>query len=347
MGRCDNLVIWIGIGFFCLIAVFFIFFSSSQRFFSWNKNDVFSENFSYFLSKQGEVIDHFEFNIAEVAFLESKTAPFLIKGEKLAVIETEVESIQNKEIKEYIVKQGDTLIGISQKFNLSIETILWSNNLSLNSSIKPGQKLIVLPVSGVLHLIKPGDSLMSIARFYKTDVEKIIEFNQLDNENDILSGDLLIIPDGKISSQSRISKSAISSQITQIPLADSYFIFPTEGRISQGLHGFFSNAIDISNNCGAPVVAPANGKIERISDTLIGGQGITILHPNGVVTYYGHLSKILVQAGQEVTAAEIIGYIGNTGYTLGPTGCHLHFEVRNAVNFLAKYPLNYQLQWKK
>ncbi len=348
MSKWDNLIVWAGIGIFCLIAVFFVFSSPSQRFFSWTKHkNVFDENFSYFLSKQTEINEYFDFNIAEAAFLESKTAPFLVEPKKLAILkeDSSVNSM-NKEIKEYIVEQGDTLTGISQKFNISAETLLWSNELTLNFSLNPGQKLIILPVSGVLHLIKNGDTLTGIARFYNADVKEIIEFNQLVDENDILVGDILIVPDGKISPQPKIQKQAIDFQTTQIPIADSYFIFPAEGKISQGLHGFLSNAVDISNDCGAPVIAATSGKIQRISNTSIGGQGITILHLNSVITYYGHLSKIIVQNNQEVAAGEIIGYIGNTGYTRGATGCHLHFEVRNAANFLAKYPLGYYLQWK-
>jgi murein DD-endopeptidase MepM/ murein hydrolase activator NlpD len=44
----------------------------------------------------------------------------------------------------------------------------------------------------------------------------------------------------------------------------------------------------------------------------------------------------LVEVGNEVEKGELIGYVGNTGYTLGPTGCHLHFEVRGGQNPLLK-----------
>jgi len=341
MSKWDNLVIWIGINFFCLS---FLFFSPDQRFFSWDRNkEIFNENFPYFLPKIVKTFDYPDSNIAEAVFLGPKTPPFLIEGKKLAVVEEK--ETTNKEIKEYIVEKGDTLISISQKFNISLETLLWSNELSINSYIKPGQKLIILPVSGVLHIVKQGESLTEIARFYKAEIKKIIEFNQLVDKNNILAGDLLIIPDGKIALQFKNQKE--NFKITQIPIGDTYFMFPTEGKITQKLHGILSNAIDIGNNCGTPVVAVANGRIQRISNTSIGGLGITLLHPNGVVTYYAHLSKILVQPSQEVTAGEIIGYMGNTGRTRGKTGCHLHFEVRNALNFLAKYPLFYHLQWGK
>ena len=65
----------------------------------------------------------------------------------------------------------------------------------------------------------------------------------------------------------------------------------------------------------------------------------TILHPNGVVTYYGHLSKIIVSQGAKVYQGQIIGYMGYSGRTIpaGPAGCHLHFDVRFAQNPFSQF----------
>ena len=59
-------------------------------------------------------------------------------------------------------------------------------------------------------------------------------------------------------------------------------------------------------------------------------------HGNGVQTLYAHQSKINVQAGQQVSQGQVIGFVGSTGYS---TGNHLHFEVR--VNNVKRNPLNY------
>ena len=135
---------------------------------------------------------------------------------------------------------------------------------------------------------------------------------------------------------------SVSSQTPLIPIADSYFIYPCEGIISQGLHPL--NAIDIANECGSLVVAPAGGTVLRVKSGWNMGAGnyLTISHPNGVVTVYYHLSIIKVESGQLVNAGDIIGFMGNTGRA---TGCHLHFEVRNAQNFLSKYSLGTLLKW--
>lgn len=259
-----------------------------------------------------------------------------VLGSILGGIETGTET--RREIIEYVVKSGDTLSSIAAEFDISLNTILWANDLSSRSVIKVGQELIILPVSGVVYFVKKNDTLSGIAKTYKGDVEEIIAFNGLSNEGDIFIGDVLIIPDGEI--PSRVSHIALT------PVGESYFIFPCEGKITQGLHPF--NAIDIANSCGKPVVAAASGTVQRAGwINNIYGRIVTILHPNGVVTYYGHLSKVLVVPGQTVSAGDIIANIGNTGHTLGATGCHLHFEVRNAKNFLADYLVGTYLSWKK
>jgi len=242
----------------------------------------------------------------------------------------------NKEIVEYIVEDKDTLWSIAINFGVSLNTVLWANNLTKNSVIKPGQKLIIPPVTGVIHYVKKGDTISSIAKKYKVKKDEIIAFNEISKPGKIFIGDILIIPNGKIP-----ANKLNYSQIAQVPVGSNYFICPIfpPCRITQGLHWY--NAIDFSHkgiSCGEPVLASAGGIIQKIGYHRIAGNYIRILHPNGVVTFYGHLSKIIVSVGQKVSQGQIIGYIGHTGYTIptGPAGCHLHFEVRGAKNPFAK-----------
>jgi len=89
-----------------------------------------------------------------------------------------------------------------------------------------------------------------------------------------------------------------------------------------------------NKSCGEPVYAAAGGTIQRIGYHTMGGNYVRVLHPNGVVTYYGHLVRAAMSSGTKVFQGEIIGYTGHSGYTIpaGPAGCHLHFEVRGATN---------------
>lgn len=243
----------------------------------------------------------------------------------------------SKEIIEYIVQDGDILSLISENFGISIETILWANDLTKNSVIRPGQKLIILPVSGVLHYVKKGDTLSEIAKTYKAETGEIIAFNELSNERDIYIGDILIIPNG-IKPKPVILEYALP----QIPLASSYFICPIASpcKITQGLH--WDNAIDFSNgNCGSPIYAAAGGQVLRVKYGWNMGAGnyLTILHPNGVVTMYGHLQSILVNQGDNVSQGQITALMGGKPGTPGAgnsTGCHLHFGVQGARNPFTK-----------
>jgi len=276
-----------------------------------------------------------DLNITESAFLEPAAPAFLVKGRILGSLG---ESSGRKEIQEYIVQGGDTLTSIAQKFGISLETLLWANNLKSTSIIKPGQKLIILPVSGILHIVREGETLSEIAQLYQAEIEEIVEFNELQDEGRIYVGDLLIIPGGKKPKQIK--------KYVQVPLSQSYFICPIPApcRITQGLHWY--NAVDFSNGkCGEPVFAAAGGEVQRIGYTRLGGYYVRIRHSNGVITYYGHLGKILVRPGQRVYQGQIIGTVGYSGLTAprGPAGCHLHFDVRFAENPFAKYPVGTEL----
>lgn len=83
--------------------------------------------------------------------------------------------------------------------------------------------------------------------------------------------------------------------------------------------------IDIGAPTGTAVKCAASGKV-----TFSGWKGelgnlVVVTHSNGIQTYYGHCSKLLVTAGQTVSAGDVIAKVGSTGRS---TGSHLHFEIR-------------------
>jgi LysM repeat protein len=244
----------------------------------------------------------------------------------------------NKTIVEYIVEPGDSLWAITSHFGVSLDTILWANDLNKNAYLQQGQKLIIPPVSGVIHHVKIGDTVSAIAQKYKGKAEEIIDFNNLLGKADIFIGDILIVPDGKTPTPVAHYAPAI------VPLAKSYFICPISSpcRITQGLHWY--NAIDFSHGrCGEPIYAAAAGTVQKVKLTnstsrwAFGGAGnhLTILHPNGVVTMYGHIVASLVSPGEEVYQGQVIALMGGQPGTPGAgmsTGCHIHFGVSGARN---------------
>jgi len=314
-----------------IISAILLFFSlifpsrfSNQSKFSL-KNESNSQNL-FFSSFKNSLIESPDFSLIEGNSLISISSPMIINPKVLGALVSEESEIR-KEIIEYEVQSGDTLTSISENFGISLNTLLWANNLNKNSLIKPGQKLIVLPISGVIHHVGRGETLNEIAKKYKADIKKIIEFNELENE-EIFAGDILIIPDGVMPLPS-------TPRYAEIPLASSYFIFPTTGRITQGLHWF--NAIDIANECGTPIFAAAGGEVLKVKYGYNQGAGnyLTILHLNGIITLYGHILTSFVNSGNQVSQGQIIALVGGQPGTSGAgrsTGCHLHFGVQGARN---------------
>jgi murein DD-endopeptidase MepM/ murein hydrolase activator NlpD len=257
-----------------------------------------------------------------------------------AVGTTNGSKLTRNQVMTYTVQAGDTPGKIASEFGISINTIIWANNLKNGNLIKPGQDLVILPVSGVQYTVKSGDTLGKVASTYKVDAEKIKEFNNLPGDA-LVKGDILIIPDGKvatIASSITTNKGAAITNTDIVSTKTGYFIFPTTGWDWGELHPY--NAVDIANHCGTPVYAAADGIVTVITNNNGWNSGygnhIRIQHPNGSLTLYAHLSVVNVKVGQSVTQGQVIGAIGNTGNVTGPTGCHLHFEVRGMVNPFAK-----------
>jgi len=229
----------------------------------------------------------------------------------------------------YTVREGDTLVGIAGLFDVNVNTILLSNNLHKRSIIKPGQTLIILPISGVQYVVKSGDTLSKIARRFKSDVQEIIDFNDLSSEA-LAVGQTIIIPTTEAPVSTPVSRTRVVRRSSG-PSLPGYFLKPIlNGRRSQGLHGY--NGVDLANGCAQPVFASAAGNvlIARASGWNGGyGSYVVIAHPNGTQTLYAHLRDLLTRSGSYVVRGQQIGMTGTSGRS---TGCHIHFEVRGARN---------------
>ena len=115
------------------------------------------------------------------------------------------------------------------------------------------------------------------------------------------------------------------------PVVTQYFgNTPFATQNPQIYNGKGHNGIDLRAPIGTPIKAAQSGVITDTGDTdnycrgVSYGKWILIKHENNLSTLYAHLSLIKVSPGQTVTAGQIIGYSGDTGYTTGP---HLHFAV--------------------
>ena len=244
-----------------------------------------------------------------------------------------------EQITTYIVREGDTLSEIASSHGVSVNTIIWANDLKNARDVHPGDTLLILPVSGVEHKVTKGETLQSLAKKYGGDANEIVAYNGLDAGAPLVAGTAIIIPGGEIPTVAKAPSRPSTSSATggsgrggSGPVASGTWSNPLpNGRFSQGIHGW--NGIDISATPGTPIYAAAGGTvvIAKSNGAWNGGYGnyVVITHGNGVQTLYAHMTRAAVASGQAVNAGQLIGYVGRSGRATGP---HLHFEVRGAVN---------------
>jgi murein DD-endopeptidase MepM/ murein hydrolase activator NlpD len=262
---------------------------------------------------------------------------------------------QRIEISKYTVKEGDTLFGIGDQYNLKPDTILWGNWYTLGGdphTLRPGQELNILPVDGVLHIWTAGEGLNGVAKFYRVTPEDIINWagNELDSDIDranppIEEGTRLVIPGGRRDPPSwqmiQITRSdpavaqvlgpgycgAISGGL----IGDGVFGWPTDARWLSGYHYMpgIHEAIDIGGSVGVPIMASDDGVVVYSGWNDWGyGYVVVLDHGTGWQTLYAHLSSINLGCGQSASQGQVIGAMGCTGNCSGP---HLHFEMRHEV----------------
>lgn len=98
----------------------------------------------------------------------------------------------------YKVQKGDSISEIADKFGVSVNTILWANNIKKTESIRVGDTLVILPVTGVQYTVKKGDTLKAIAKKMKADADEIASYNGLPESGGLVAGTKIIIPDGEL-----------------------------------------------------------------------------------------------------------------------------------------------------
>jgi len=249
---------------------------------------------------------------------------------------------RNDSIEIYKVRSGDTISGIAKMFCVSENTIRWANGI--NKTLRVGQELTILPISGVMHDVEKGDTIAKIARTYKGDVDAILAYNNL-SRDDVLGTEMsIIIPNGKKPAVKRApSRVSSPSRFVSAPAASGYYSRPAYGKITSGfgmrrdpITGArrYHKGVDISGSRGSAIFAAAEGTvvIEARHFGWNGGYGkkVVIMHGNGTKTLYAHMNSVSVKVGDLVKQGQVIGTMGKTGRV---TGVHLHFEViKNNTN---------------
>ena len=231
----------------------------------------------------------------------------------------------------YVVRSGDTLSEVARMFQVSVNTIVWANDLPRATAIREGQVLVILPISGIRHTIVKGETLKSIAKKYQGDASEIAQYNGLDSNATLIVGETLIVPDGEETPPPPASGRQPHPIRGGGPSYAGYYIRPIKGGVrTQGIHGY--NGVDLANLTGTPIYASAGGTVIVSKESGWNGgyaKYIVIQHDNNTQTLYAHNNDNIVARGQKVVQGQVIGYVGSTGNSTGP---HVHFEIRGAKN---------------
>ena len=155
------------------------------------KGLIFADIISSAPPEQKEEFDNFD-NSEPLIFVQESALVSLSNGKDPKDFSERTEPFK------YIVKAGDTPSEIADIFRITTNTVLWANSLNYWQYIKPGDELLILPVSGIQHKVISRENIKSIAKKYKADPEEIIAFNMLSADGAVKAGQILTIPGGEI-----------------------------------------------------------------------------------------------------------------------------------------------------
>ena len=269
-------------------------------------------------------------------------AAFIVAGVIIVTIVTLVSNV-------YIVRNelDDRVVELDRlKEKISYKEIEIANLQAQSNEIKAKTKILedylaqVEDLDKMVRDITGKGGYESEVTFYNSDLSASVDLENDTNEifyydftdsedlgniNDIL--DNLIAKAPEMSAKLSEDKIHMEDHIYMMDHTPS--VWPTTGVLSSTFHerrggGQLHGGIDIATNVGTDVKAAAAGVVIFASRNRGFGNEIIIHHGFGFITVYGHLNKILVSVGDEVTKGQHIADSGNTGYSTGP---HLHFEV--------------------
>ncbi len=248
----------------------------------------------------------------------------------------------------HVVSEGETISSIAKKYNVSINTLLWENNLSERSVLKLGMELSILPVTGVNHKVVSGESIKAIAKKYGIDESTILTYNNLTVNDKLQIGQRLIIPGGE-KRITAIASTKKSNSTSVAPLkqfidptvkgkagGSGSMLWPTSWRVITQYYSWRHTGLDIDGDYNSPIYAADDGVVIRAGWGTGYGMMYIVDHGGGVQTVYAHLSKQYAKVGDTVSRGDTLGMMGSTGWS---TGTHIHFEVR--VNGKKMNPLSY------
>jgi murein DD-endopeptidase MepM/ murein hydrolase activator NlpD len=220
----------------------------------------------------------------------------------------------------YKVKEKENFWVVMSKCSLDMDTLMSVNNLTSPYQVVPGTVLYIPNMRGI---IVSGDDLKDV--YAVTTAEKInVKYVKTVNKSESLQKKFLFIPCGKISPLER-SLFFGTAFISPIQYGKTTSGFGARKDPFNSRRMEFHRGIDLGCRIGTKVHSARSGEVIFSGYDEGYGNLVIIEHEFGYKSYYGHLSKIFVKAGDTVKTGSLIALSGNTGRSTGP---HLHFEIR-------------------
>lgn len=226
-------------------------------------------------------------------------------------------------ITEHEVKSGESIWRLSQKYGVSVATIVNANKIKEKTVIQPGDTLRIPDRVGVFHKATKKESLSEVAKRYKVSPEKVRKANGLASTT-LAKGSEIFLPGAKPLPEIQY----IRQKVFAWPIKAQYRLTSGFGWRVHPISGSkaFHTGIDIGAKMKTPIHAAADGVVAFAGNGGSYGNMILLRHKNGLFTVYGHASKLIAKKGQYVKRGQKIALVGSTGAS---TGAHLHFEVKS------------------
>ena len=321
---------------------------------------TFSDWFESVDPVSGLDFEDYALGLQSISFGEEiEIAETYLPSSQITSVEKAIEDLTGSVEKEttYEVQDGDSLSVIAENYGLTTEELVEINGLSgTDAIIRPGDVLQVTVSEAKLTVVYTTQEYyeedyyadtqyVENDSWYTTKSEVVQEASAghrrvialVTYRDDLSTGTDII--------KEEITVEAVPKIIEVGTVNPPTYIWPCYGTISSYFGSRSSptagastnhKGIDIAVSTGTSVMATSGGTVTVAGWQSGYGYVVYIDHGNGVVSRYGHLSKILVSVGQTVSQGDVIARSGNTGNSTGP---HLHFEIR--VNGTAVNPLSY------
>lgn len=311
------------------------------------------------IAEVNETNDNASIQVESISFKEQvETKQANISPDAITDQETMLALLQKGTLEErkYSVQKGDTISEIAVNFDLTTDQVFYLNPQLSGDLIHIGDELTVTAIKPMV-TVEIKEIVTQIERIpYK------VEYRQ---DSSMFVNEKKVIRNGQEGSKEVqyavtkengivIEREVLNEEVLKEPVNKIYargtkivpvrgsgeLMWPTVGGYITSYFGprwgSYHNGLDISGVKDYTIKAADNGRV--VYTGWRGGYGNTVMidHGNGMVTLYGHMSRITVSYGDKVAKGQKIGVMGSTGNS---TGIHLHFEVR--VDGYFKNPLNY------